>query len=142
MTDTPTIPDAIEIEQAAGGYIEAAFWASTDDEGTPLDDAAYTDKESDGLRDELTGHVRGFISANYALCKAAMEARGYSWARLGHDLWLSRNGHGCGFWDRRELEVPSPSNPQETLGDALHNLAKALRTADLYVGDDGKVYLL
>lgn len=23
--------------------------------------------------------------------------------RLGHDLWLTRNGHGAGFWDRPEI---------------------------------------
>lgn len=23
--------------------------------------------------------------------------------RMGHDLWLTRNGHGAGFWDRPEF---------------------------------------
>lgn len=23
--------------------------------------------------------------------------------KLGHDLWLTRNGHGCGYWDRPEI---------------------------------------
>ena len=28
-------------------------------------------------------------------------ARGFGdcWSAAGHDLWLNRNGHGCGFWD-------------------------------------------
>lgn len=24
-------------------------------------------------------------------------------SRMGHDLWLTRNGHGAGFWDRPEI---------------------------------------
>lgn len=40
-------------------------------------------------------------------------SRGYSPERAGHDWWLSRGGHGAGFWDRAELEAGN-------LGDALH----------------------
>lgn len=25
------------------------------------------------------------------------------WSQVGHDLWLTRNGHGTGFWDREEV---------------------------------------
>lgn len=25
------------------------------------------------------------------------------WSRIGVDLWLTRNGHGAGFWDRPEV---------------------------------------
>lgn len=51
-------------------------------------------------------------------------------SNLGHDLWLTRNGHGTGFWDRG-LGV---------LGAALTEVAEAMGPVDLYVGDDGKVY--
>ncbi len=27
----------------------------------------------------------------------------FDWAQVGHDLWLTRNGHGTGFWDRPEV---------------------------------------
>lgn len=23
--------------------------------------------------------------------------------QIGHDIWLTRNGHGAGFWDRKEI---------------------------------------
>ena len=48
---------------------------------------------------------------------------------LGHDFWLTRNGHGAGFWDRGLGE----------LGDRLTGLAKPYGTVDLYITDDGKV---
>jgi hypothetical protein len=51
---------------------------------------------------------------------------GLSDKRAGHYFWLSRNGHGSGFFD-------------ENL-DALQDAAKAYSEFDLYVGDDGVIY--
>lgn len=48
----------------------------------------------------------------------------------GHDLWLTRNGHGAGFWDRDLGEV----------GDRLSAAAKKLGESNLYVGDNGRIY--
>ena len=50
--------------------------------------------------------------------------------RLGHDFWLTRNGHGAGFWDRGLGE----------LGQKLTEATKTFGTSDLYIGDDGKIY--
>src|SRR5690606_12135580 len=50
--------------------------------------------------------------------------------QAGHDFWLTRNGHGAGFWDRGIGEV----------GDRLANASKVYGGVDLYFGDDGKVY--
>ena len=52
--------------------------------------------------------------ASLELAKRAYENRGYGshpdcgndrpWlAAMGHDLWLTSQGHGTGFWDRNEL---------------------------------------
>ena len=49
---------------------------------------------------------------------------------IGHDLWLTRNGHGAGFWDRGLGEV----------GDKLTEIAKSMGSKDLYKGDDGKIH--
>jgi hypothetical protein len=48
----------------------------------------------------------------------------------GHDFWLTRNHHGCGFWDRGLGE----------LGDQLTKASQQFDEIDLYVGDDGKLY--
>jgi hypothetical protein len=54
-------------------------------------------------------------------------------ARLaGHDFWLTRNGHGAGFWDGH---WPEPA------ADVLTRLAHSFGYSDLYRGDDGKLYL-
>ena len=57
-------------------------------------------------------------------------SKGLTWDSFGHDIWLTRNGHGAGFWDRGLGE----------LGDKLSDIAKHLGTADPYAGDDGLVY--
>jgi hypothetical protein len=51
-------------------------------------------------------------------------------ARAGHDFWLTRNGHGAGFWDRGLGD----------LGERLSKAAKVYGEVYLYPGDDGKVY--
>lgn len=51
--------------------------------------------------------------------------------RAGHDFWLTRNGHGAGFWDGDWCEPAATT---------LMNASHAYGEIDLYVGDDGKVY--
>ena len=68
--------------------------------------------------------------------------------QAGHDFWLTRNGHGAGFWDR-DISVYGSAE----IRDNLNVLCKNFRTIpeegmprhrwpefELYIGDDGKVY--
>ena len=48
----------------------------------------------------------------------------------GHDFWLTRCGHGAGFWD---------GDWKEPHASALDALSKQFGNVDLYVGDDGKI---
>ena len=57
----------------------------------------------------------------------AVEEGGYE--QLGHDIWLTRNHHGAGFFDH-SYENENP------LTDAAHTI----RGVDLYLGDDMKLY--
>lgn len=105
-------------------YIECALWASTDDEDEPLDMHTLAPDAREALEadcDEFLDYV---------------EDLGIDWSeidssQMGHDLWLTRNRHGAGFWDRGLGE----------LGDALTKAAHAMGSRDLYVGDDGLVYV-
>lgn len=37
-------------------------------------------------------------------CRAmSIDLADYDMAQVGHDLWLTRNGHGAGFWDRPKI---------------------------------------
>lgn len=61
----------------------------------------------------------------------------YDLSQLAHDFWLTRNGHGAGFWDRSySNDAPDGSD----LGKAITKIADTFREVDAYVGDDGKIY--
>lgn len=84
------------------GYLTCALWSSTDNRddsgGMPLD---RNFGEAD-IRPESLASMRAdcldFEEANRELLDTVREA-GWDDGRLGHDFWLSRNGHGAGFFD-------------------------------------------
>ena len=53
-------------------------------------------------------------------------------AHAGRDFWYTRNGHGCGFWD---------GDWPEAIGGRLTYACKAYGEQDLYLGDDGRLYV-
>jgi hypothetical protein len=121
-------------EEFLSGFITCALWSSTDnaDEsgGEPLDKNYDRGDVAPQTMANLEADCRQFLNAAKLLLAAATSIRPYSAEQAGHDFWLSRNGHGAGFWDRGLSRV----------GDALHDLAKAYGPVDLTVGDDGKVW--
>ena len=52
------------------------------------------------------------------------------WEHAGHDFWLTRNGHGTGYWDR----------DMGSVGARLTEAAKSFGEVYLYLGDDELVY--
>jgi len=52
-------------------------------------------------------------------------------SQAGHDFWLTRCGHGCGFWD---------GDWTEPAATGLTEAGKRYGNVDLYVGDDGRIY--
>jgi hypothetical protein len=113
--------------KASTQYVETALWSSTDDEGTPLDQSDYD--LSDEALDTLNQDVVAFMQY--------LDDQGVEWrgdvdaGQLGHDFWLTRNQHGAGFWDRGLGELG------KQLTDAAHSFGKR----DLYIGDDGLIYV-
>lgn len=105
-------------------YLECALWSSTDDDGEPLDREHGTDSIDAGTRADMLSDCRDFWASNYADLHT-MEPD-----QAGHDFWLTRNGHGAGFWDRGLGQQ----------GERLTRAAKIYGGVDLYVGDDGLIY--
>ena len=109
-------------------YLVCALWSSTDEAGEPLD-ATFTPED---IAPESTENARGEIADFLALIESeGIDASAWSDEQIGHDFWLTRNGHGAGFWDRSDREN----------GRLLTALCKPYGTTDAYVGDDGRVYL-
>lgn len=124
--------DAKYIDDFVDAYIECALWSSTiDDRGTPMDD----DYGSDDLHADALSAIRieciDFCEAHESQLAEADAEYGRGAESCGHDFWLTRNGHGAGFWDRG----------MEKLGDSLSDAAHSYGSSDLYIGDDGKVHV-
>ncbi len=54
-------------------------------------------------------------------------------SQAGHDFWLTRNGHGVGFWE-------SGRGWKKKQGKELTDLSKTYPETNLYRGDDGQFY--
>lgn len=120
----------LDLNAMLAGYLECALWTSTDEHGEPLDGEYFpTDisAECQGkAREDCTDFARDAAAAGVDL-----GTLGRSSVSHGYDLWLTRNGHGAGFWDRGY----GPA------GDVLSDIAKGMGSRDAYVGDDARVYL-
>ncbi len=120
--------EAAGLDEFVTAYATCALWSSTDNSdeqgGEPLD----RHHDVDDIAPET-------MASMVADCKAFRELAGDLLAGLdesqcGHDFWLTRNGHGTGFWDRGLGAV----------GAALTKHCKSFGGVDLYVGDDDKIH--
>jgi len=112
---------------ARDNYVLAALWSSTDEYEHPLDDNYSVGDIDAASLETMYAECDAFIAANWEAIRATEQTA----AQCGHDLWLTRNRHGVGFWDR---------GYPKALGDALTEAAHLEGERYLYIGDDGKVY--
>lgn len=140
---------AINLERMLAGYVECMQWADCGPDhethekqwSTTVAEKAVFDCAAFIEACEAVKYVDPGLTENSLLDCLAEYAPDYSDERFGHDFWLTRNGHGAGFWDRDELtgEIVNKQHGN-SLGDALTRVAKAAGPCELYVGDDGLVY--
>jgi hypothetical protein len=112
-------------------YLETAFWTEEErlkEEATEsgLDpDKHDFDWSSDAL-EIAQKECNEFREKAGALLEQAGDDE-----QNAHDFWLTRNGHGAGFWDR--------GYPDE-IGDALSAVCKEFGEKFCYLGDDGEIH--
>lgn len=108
-------------------YVRTMLWAECNpDDETPLDDAF----EPSDLSDEAWARVEADCKAFQEKAGELIEGRE---SDAGRDFWLTRNGHGCGFWD---------GDWEDDVGEKLTRLSKEFGKVTPFVNDDGKIYLL
>ena len=137
-----------ERREFVAGYMEAAPWASTlynlpEDEVDQVEaligfsqenrqtviDSNQEPADSVDVPEHGGDH---WAMARRALeflasCERALslaERGGRSWEYLGHDAFLTREGHGVGFWDRDDI--------RGKLRDILTSVAQADRSETMY----------
>jgi hypothetical protein len=132
-------PTEKDLQDFTRAYLTAALWASVplgepDSEGdATLDRLGY---EVENCCAETKAKARAdceaFARDHYGLLQEAFRPR-YGWAEAGHDFFLSRNGHGAGFFDRRDRPC----------WRALQRAAKAWGSTDnVTENDDGTCTVL
>jgi len=95
-------------------YLTCAEWADKPDEiesGLDFSPCAEEVSLADCMR---------FVGMNWKIIKEC------SPEQVGHDFWLTRNGHGSGFWDRPEIY-----GGQEN-AEALTESANSFGSRDLF----------
>lgn len=137
-----TDPRALaEFERA---YIGCMLWSSNDesreDGGDPLDDNYGPEDLAEETRIKIAHDCMWFVEM-LKRDRGLEVLPGWSAAYAGHDFWLTRNGHGCGFWDRY---WKAEDEDLKALGDWMSERV-GWRTEfpeqSPYVGDDGKIYI-
>lgn len=150
-----------DLDEFTRAYIECALWSSNDESdetgGEPLDkNYDIGDLAPDALARMISDCAKfqaahevllarayalpsprvkcdcGADADDHAAACATERAKRYDADDAGYDFWLTRCGHGAGFWDRGLGDV----------GDKLTDAAQAFKECWLYVGDDGKIYVM
>lgn len=113
----------LNVDEVLNSYLETALWAESDENNELYSKTVYQfDKAS---IQEAKNDIIQFLQI--AKQQAPDELNTYDATGIGHNFWLSRNGHGAGFFDDNN--------------DQLQEIAKKFNQADIYVGDDGRVYI-
>ena len=106
-------------ESFVAGFFDALYFTDTGDTDQPPCDAELSPE----LVKRLTADCHKFWGMHSELIQGLPE-------NAGHDFWLTRNGHGAGFWDGDWKEH----------GDTLTQSAQAFEPVETYMGDDGMIY--
>lgn len=137
---TPTLPPSVPGEGLRGfrgfvlAYITAALWSSTDDDGEPLDSNFSTEDIAPASIGRIVTECRAFYDAHCETFGECHRTNG-EWTdseQAGHDFWLTRVGHGCGFWERSDWPA--------AIGDRLTAASERAGERNIIAGDDGQLH--
>jgi hypothetical protein len=115
-------------------YLATVLWSESDEStpqgGEPLDkNYDQDDFDAEGLKKQRE-QCQQFVDKNKEIIEKLIE-NGHEMSTIMHDFWLTRNGHGAGFWDG---DYPEP------VGEVLTDSARTFGDVAVYVGDDNTLY--
>lgn len=97
------------------GYIICALWVNEYDD---YDEDDFTADEINELKNDVDIFIKktllilsNITSNNNNIVNIINNLDNYS---IGHDLWLTRNGHGSGFWDKHEFDIEFQNSTEAT----------------------------
>ena len=134
-----SVVDDSTINTITDQYLTAGLELETDDDGNDLiknyDLSDIPQSEINKARQDVQRFVRMAGKGNLldTFIKAFENDNYGGWeSRFGYDFWLTRNGHGTGFWDRDELD-------DENVGERLATMTELFGPCNLYITDNGDI---
>lgn len=119
LEDLPLPVEDKQAREAIDGYRACAIWTTLDEDGESCDHCDLSNEAESELADDM-------IRFLHSLPRDLVTAYPGEFSQFGHDFWLTRNGHGAGFWDRGHGSI----------GDALTKWAEVEGTRDTYLNED------
>lgn len=119
-----------DVDSFTKAYIECALWASTLDDGQPMDSRYNWTHLADETLAKMIADCGKFQKEN---ARDLVNSQSDNAREAGHCFFLSRNGHGSGFFDLEHFA----NDTRERLDKA----ARRFGECNLHVGDDGKIWL-
>tara|TARA_R110000751_G_scaffold69608_6_gene141303 strand:- start:2912 stop:3271 length:360 start_codon:yes stop_codon:yes gene_type:complete len=112
------------VDEFTSAYFDASLWSSTD----VIDGE---DVALDSVDNELAAETIDTMVADCKRFQAENEqdVSDYGRPQAGHDFWLTRNGHGAGFWEEETEHAKR-----------LDTASKGFGEQTLYIGDDAQIY--
>lgn len=141
-------PAFLALDDFTRGYIEALFFTETEPGTTSATHDPETQSSLPGdygfenlapeTLERIIKDCAEFQHKNSGWLRHAYLPGGghdgeYAAIQAGRDFWFTRNGHGVGYRDRKELN--------EDVGRKLTRGAKECGEVWVTLGDDGKIYL-
>jgi hypothetical protein len=124
-----------KLDKFTRAYIEAALWSTLDESdpsgGKPLEKTYGVEDFAPEALARIVDECGRFQAENRETW-----ADGWDDEQAGHDFWLTRNGHGAGFWDRYYGETLDA-----LAGRRLTTASKKWGECYITVGDDRKLYI-
>jgi hypothetical protein len=131
------VPDGLD--DFTTGYLTAAEWTNPADELlTPDDGEESTTVEaetleisgwSDRAKEKAIADCKAFQTECATLLELYYSESGRDEESAGNDFWLSRCGHGAGFFDRGD----------HSCFESLQSAARYYGNLDVYVSDTGEM---
>lgn len=138
MTTAHSVDLDTELEQ----YISTALWSTNADHLDPEGTGEAGALEDHFSPEDLSPEARESMRADLADFLHHADPRALDFwvselgaGQIGHDFWLTRNGHGAGFWDRFGAGIG------QSFGNHLTEKAKPYSESNVYAGDDGRLYV-
>jgi len=106
-------------------YVATMLWSATDDDFDSLDASGL---DSDDLSPDFLAETLTDLKEFFTMAKVYLDEEKATPRQVAHDFWLTRCGHGAGFWDGDYVQ-----------GIELTAMAKSFGNVDVYIDDNCKI---